>query len=98
MSYNFIISSQAEIKIDLTINYILENWGLKPQQDFLSKLKHSLFIIENNPYSFPASLKYPEIRECVVTPLNKLYYTVQGKDIVILSMEDTRMDLNNIKF
>lgn len=98
MKYNFIISSYAEIKIDLTVNYILENWGLKSQQDFLLELKRSLVIIENNPLSFPVSLKSSVIRECVVTPLNKLYYTIREKDIIILSMEDTRMNLDNLKF
>lgn len=65
MKYNFIISSSAEIKIDLTIDYILEHWGLKSQQNFLFELKRSLAVIENNPFSFPVSLKYPTIRECV---------------------------------
>lgn len=42
------------------------------------------------------SLQDKTIRQCVVTPQNKLYYTVQNRDIIILSLEDTRMNPNKV--
>ena len=38
------------------------------------------------------------VRQCLVTPLSKLYYSVQGEDIIILSLEDDRINPKNIRF
>ena len=38
------------------------------------------------------------VRQCLVTPLSKLYYSVQGEDIIILSLEDARINPKNIRF
>ena len=34
----------------------------------------------------------------VVTPLNIIYYMIEGNDIVILAFEDTRMNPDKITF
>ena len=36
------------------------------------------------------------VRQCLVTPLSKLYYSVQGEDIIILSLEDARINPHSI--
>ena len=38
------------------------------------------------------------VRQCLVTPLSKLDYSVQGEDIIILSLEDARINPKNIRF
>lgn len=98
MNYNLIISSRAEKKIDILLTFLLEEWGISTQQSFLDEFQHCLFIIKQNPYTFPATLQNTEVRQCVITSLSKLFYTIQGDDILILSLEDVRMDPNKMIF
>lgn len=97
-SYNLLVSPQAEYKLDALLLYLLTEWGMRVQQTFLDNFLHCLSIIKMNPYTFPASLQNPNIRQCVVTSLNKIFYSIEGNDIIILSVEDTRMDPQKMMF
>jgi plasmid stabilization system protein ParE len=91
VEYNLIFSHRAEQRIEQLLDYLFQNWGLKVQEAFISKLEHCLFIIKQNPYSF-AYCDISGMRKCVITPLNILYYTIQENDILVISIEDTRMN------
>lgn len=39
-----------------------------------------------------------DIRQCVVISLNKIFYSIEGNDIIILSVEDVRMDPRKMMF
>ncbi|MBR4048395.1 MAG: type II toxin-antitoxin system RelE/ParE family toxin [Bacteroides sp.] len=92
MIYNLIISQRAEERIDSLLDYLLEEWGYNVQQRFLDELIRCFSIIKNNPYSFPFTQQNHSVRQCVVTPLNKLYYTIIEDDVLVLSLEDVRMN------
>lgn len=94
--YNLLVSSRAEQRLDALLDYLLNEWGFQVQQNFLDDFQHCISIIRRNPYSFPVTLQDKTIRQCVMTPQNKLYYTVQNRDIIILSLEDTRMNPNKV--
>lgn len=94
--YNLIVSPRAEQRVDALLDFLLNEWGFRVQQDFLDAFQQCISIIRRNPYSFPVTLQDKSIRQCVVTPQNKLYYTVQNCDIIILSLEDTRMNPNKV--
>ena len=94
--YNLIVSPRAEQRVDALLDFLLNEWGFRVQQNFLDDFQHCISIIRRNPYSFPVTLQDKSIRQCVVTPQNKLYYTVQNRDIIILSLEDARMNPNKV--
>lgn len=96
--YNLIISPRAEERIDSVIDFLLIEWGFQSQQKFIAELKHCFKIIEINPFTFPYIQDNMIVRQCLVTPLSKLYYSVQGDDIIILSLEDARINPKNIRF
>lgn len=89
--YNLQITPLAQKRIQEVNDYLLTEWGYKTRRAFIQKLNHCLEIIKKNPYSFPTAYDCPELRRCVVTPLNILYYTIQESNIIIVSIEDTRM-------
>lgn len=98
MKYHLIVSSEVKNRISQITDYVFMNWGLIVYQNLLDELEHCFHIIELNPHTFPLSLQNTNIRECVVTPLNKIFYTIQGSDIIILSIEDVRMDPRKMLF
>lgn len=96
--YNLIISSRAEERIDSVVDFLLIEWGVQAQQKFLAELRHCFKIIEINPCAFPYMSDSTIVRQCLVNSLSKLYYSIQGEDIIILSLEDVRMNPKNIRF
>lgn len=98
MKYHLIISCEAKTRISQIADYVFMNWGLIVYQNLLDELDHCFHIIELNPYTFPLSLQNTDVHQCVVTPLNKLFYSIHGNDIIILSVEDVRMDPRKITF
>lgn len=98
MNYNIVITPKAQYSIDTICNGLLNAWGVKYYDDLIEELERCFEIIQCYPLAFQESIRYPGIRQCVVTPLNILYYMVEGNDIVILAFEDTRMDPEKITF
>lgn len=98
MKYHLIVSFKAKTKISQIADYVFTNWGLSVYQNLLDELDHCFHIIESNPYTFPLSLQGTDVHQCIVNPLNKIFYTIQGSDIIILSVEDVRMDPQKMLF
>lgn len=90
-----IITSKADDRTSETIEYLYTHWGTTVRNNFANKFKRCLRIIKDNPYSFGIDQKEPRLRRCVITPLNVLYYAIDNKDIIIISLEDTRMNPEN---
>lgn len=95
--FNFIISPRAKSKIAQTIDYLFENWNITVQENFTFEVERCIRIITKNPYTFAIDHHIPKVRKCTVTPLNILYYMIQENNIVVLSLEDTRMNPENIR-
>lgn len=98
MKYHLIISFEAKVRISQISDYVFMNWGLSVYQNWLNELEHCFHIIEMNPFTFPSLLQNMDVHQCVVTPLNKIFYTIKGNDIIILSVEDARMDPAKLAF
>lgn len=98
MNYNFIITPKAQQAIEDISNKVLNAWGTRCYNNLINELDHCFKIIQSHPLAFQESTRYPGIRQCVVTPLNILYYMIEGNDIVILAFEDTRMNPKKITF
>ncbi len=89
--YLLVVSYRAQKRIESVSDYILEEWGLKAHRRFVAELERCFRVIETNPKAFRCNIDRPEIHECVVSPYNIMYYLVDGLQVVILSLEDTRM-------
>ncbi|MBC8601290.1 type II toxin-antitoxin system RelE/ParE family toxin [Parabacteroides acidifaciens] len=98
MEYNLVITPKAQKSIDDVCDKVLNAWGIKCYNNLIDELERCFNIIQDYPFAFQANIRYPEIRQCVVTPLNILYYEIEEHDIIILAFEDTRMDPDKVTF
>jgi plasmid stabilization system protein ParE len=89
--YELKITPRAQKRILQLKDYLLSEWNSSVYNAFVAELNHCLNIIEENPYSF-ALTDISNVRRCTVTPLNSLYYTIEGTIVLILSIEDSRMN------
>lgn len=90
MGYNLVITPKAQQSIDDVLKMVGDLWGMESYSKLLHELDRCFEIIQNYPLAFHVNVHYPEIRQCVVTPLNILYYQIEEEDIIILAFENTR--------
>lgn len=84
------ISKTAERKLDLLLNFLVQNWSIQVKNDFVEKLDRAISIIRTQPESFPASSKEKGVRKCLVTKQTTLYYRFDNKNIYVLTIFDNR--------
>lgn len=84
------LSKTAEIKLEKLLEYLLNNWSLKVQRNFILKLEENLERIKKHPEGFPISEKQQSLHKCVVTKQTTLYYTFTSKSIYIVTIFDNR--------
>jgi len=72
------------------IQYLSENWTEREIKRFVRDLERNISSIRIFPFAFQASYANPEIRRCVISKLNSIYYSIDEKVITILSIHCNR--------
>ncbi|MEO6176485.1 MAG: type II toxin-antitoxin system RelE/ParE family toxin [Flavobacterium circumlabens] len=88
---------KAEESFEKILSYLEDKWSEKTKNDFLKISHKSISTILQHPESFPCSERNKMIRKCVVTKQTTFYYVFNTKEIIIISVFDTRQDPNKIK-
>jgi plasmid stabilization system protein ParE len=96
LSRKVVISKTAERKLDKLFEYLTTEWSIKVKTDFVKKLDSSIEIIRNQPEIFPESRKGKSLRKCVITKQTTLFYRYNSKRINIVTIFDTRQNLNKL--
>jgi plasmid stabilization system protein ParE len=96
LSRKVVISKTAERKLDKLFEYLTTEWSIKVKTDFVKKLDSSIEIIKNQPEIFPESRKGKSLRKCVITKQTTLFYRYNSKRINIVTIFDTRQNLNKL--
>lgn len=86
----------AQKKLDRLIEFLEEEWSEKIKQEFVIKLDNSIRIIKSQPEAFPESNLRKGLRKCVITKQTTLYYRYNSRKIFLVTLFDTRQDLNKI--
>lgn len=97
MQYQIYISETAEKNLENIFLYLQKEWSEKVKNDFKSKFLHYLDLIKKDPFIFPSSSIKKEIRKCIITKHNAMYYRVSGNIIEIITIQDTRQNPDNLK-
>ena len=82
------------------MEYLEFKWSTKVRDKFISKLDKSIYLIQNEPEIFPKSQINKKQFKCVVSKQTTMYYKFNTKEIMILSLFDTRQNpskINKIK-
>jgi len=80
------------------LEYLENRWNKNVCTKFISKLDFCIDLIHKNPNQFPFFSTELQIRKCVVTKQNTLYYRETNSRIEILRLYDTRQNPETLKF
>ncbi|MBR4676957.1 MAG: hypothetical protein IKO99_03035 [Bacteroidales bacterium] len=90
------ISKFAKQAIYKTAKYILTEFGRKSKDKFMSEVRHTRKLIENNPYIGklePFLIDLPcEYRSFVVSRHNKIVYCIKDDCVSVVDFWDCRRD------
>ncbi len=91
-------SELAENDFSIILEYLYENWNVKIVNKFIDIVDQLIFQISKNPSQFPIINQSTNIRKCVITKHNSLYYRANKDKIEILRIYDNRQNPNNLMF
>ncbi len=98
MRKEIIWSPLAEEDLGNILEYLAENWNQKVIIRFLNKIDLVTDQITKVPNQYPIINRKLQVRKCVVTKQNTLFYRENEKRIEILRLYDTRQDPKKLKF
>ncbi len=98
MRREIIWSPLAEEDLGNILEYLAENWNQKVIIRLLNKIDLVTNQIAKVPNQYPTINKKLQVRKCVVTKQNTLFYREIEKQIEILRLYDTRQDPKKLKF
>lgn len=98
MSKPIIWSPSAEKDFSAILDYLMENWDPKVVRHFVAVTSSALSQISDNPGQYPLIHKDKNIRKCVLTRHNTLYYRAGLDSIDVLRIYDNRQDPDKLKF
>jgi len=98
MNKEIIWSSAAENDLALFLEYLNFKWNKDIANSFLDSLDRNLSRVSSDPKLFPIFNKISDIRKCVITKHNTLYYKEYTSEIVLLRLYDSRQHPNKLKF
>jgi len=85
-------SEQATRNFDDIVQLLSTSWNDKVVTNFVQSIDKELIHIKTFPYAFPATTQKEEVRRCVVSKINTIYYTVRKTTIYIVAICDNRRD------
>jgi len=98
MLREIIWSPLADKDLDDILEYLAEEWNQEVIIRFLNKIDLVTDQIAKVPNQYPIINRKLQVRKCVVTKQNTLFYRDIEKKIEILRLYDTRQDPKKLKF
>src|SRR6056297_549132 len=98
MRREIIWSPLAEQDLGNILEYLAEKWNQKVIIRFLHKIDITINQIAKVPNQYPIIKRKLQVRKCVVTKQNTLFYREIEKRIEILRLFDTRQDPEKLTF
>ncbi|MCU0340238.1 MAG: type II toxin-antitoxin system RelE/ParE family toxin [Spirosomaceae bacterium] len=97
MALEIEFTHRAEHNLEVILAYLEVKWSAKVKTDFLAKLSEQLFLISEMPFLYPASSVKKDIRRCVVNKHTAVYYRIEAERILVITIQDTRMNPENLQ-
>jgi plasmid stabilization system protein ParE len=98
MPKSIIWSPLSEKDFISILNYLQTNWNKKVLGDFIKITEIAIGQIAENPTQFPLIDKKKQVRKCVITKHNTLFYRDRRDNIDILRIFDVRQDPHKLNF
>jgi plasmid stabilization system protein ParE len=95
--FNVTISQRAQDNLINILYYLEVNWSERIKTGFLKRLIKLIGYIKENPYLFPISEYGQDVRRCMITKHNILYYRIINNTIEIITIHDVRQNPDNFQ-
>ncbi|WP_299984465.1 type II toxin-antitoxin system RelE/ParE family toxin [uncultured Pontibacter sp.] len=90
-------SQKASDEYLATLSYVLEEWGDSAADKFETTIQMQIQRIAQNPQQFPVVSKSKNVRRCVATPHNSLFFRETETQIQILTCFDNRQNPDKLE-
>ena len=98
MPKEVIWSPESERDLDKILDYLAINWNTSVSLKFIDLIEVLADQISNNPLQFPSINRKLNIRKCVITKHNTLFYRNRRKHVEILRIYDNRQNPEKLIF
>jgi len=98
MPKKIIWSPDSELDLEIILEYLSDEWESSVAVKFLDITEDLTKQISINPRQFPLIHSRLNIRKCVITKHNTLYYRNKRTNVELLRIYDTRQDPEKLKF
>jgi len=82
----------AEINYENILDYVFDNFGITVTNNFIERFEQTCVLIGENPEIYPFSNRSKQIRKCVLTKHNTIYFKEYDNSIRIIIIFDSRQD------
>ncbi|KAA6313189.1 hypothetical protein EZS27_036000 [termite gut metagenome] len=83
-------SDSATEDFDNTVRYLEDNWNDKVVGKFIRNIREEVIRIAVFPCAFPVTRRRKDVRRCVVSKINSIYYSLKENTVLILAIIDNR--------
>ncbi|KAA6306721.1 hypothetical protein EZS27_041616 [termite gut metagenome] len=83
-------SDVARDDLEKIIRYLENNWSTKVINKFSHNIDKEIDRLALFPCAFPVTRRRKDVRRCVVSKINSIYYSVKENTILILAIIDNR--------
>lgn len=94
---NIIWSPSAKEDLENVTDYLKFRWGTGVTEKFLLRLNRIIRQVSINPRQYAIINSELQIRKCVVTKQNTIYYRIRKKEIEMVRLFDSRQDPKKLK-
>lgn len=92
-----VMTELAEQDLERITDYLVLQWGVKVCKRFLDRFEVVCEMLSRNPRCYRLISKKHNVRKCVLTSHNTIYYRERKDKIEILTIFDTRQDPHNLR-
>lgn len=97
MRNNIFWLERAVDKLDSISEYIKSEWGYNASQDFINRTLTRINLLTDFAKLGVKSTKRKNIRKLVISKYTSTYYLIKRDKIIILTLFDTRQNINKLK-
>jgi len=98
MPYPVRYSSRAYAEYESILQYVSDNFGILKAFEVDAHFEGIIKQIASNPKMYPPSLKYSEVRRCIISRQTSLYYRFSGEFVELISFRANIMDPDSFNF
>jgi plasmid stabilization system protein ParE len=98
MALTIVTKKRFENRVKAVLEYLSDNWYDSVADDFMVTLKEKIKLLSEQPLTGRLVYTNKNLRTCLVTKHNRIYYRVEKNNLIIMHMIDTRKNPKNNPF